>query len=70
LYFHCIGKYRFRYIYVGAPGRSKDSQVYEQSDLRALINGSNIFESNAKEIKKIMVLINILGDSAFRFLKM
>jgi len=65
LYFRCIGRYRFRYINVGAPGRRNDFQVYEQSDLKALINGSNIFESNAKEIERIMVPINILVNSAF-----
>jgi len=43
--------------------------VYEQPDLKKLINGPNIFEYNANKIEGIMVPNNIWRDSAFQFSK-
>ncbi|KAL7723470.1 hypothetical protein ACLKA6_002493, partial [Drosophila palustris] len=42
--------YRFIYINVGAPGRVHDSQLYEKSKLKQLVEESSLFEENSKII--------------------
>ncbi|XP_072141350.1 uncharacterized protein [Dermacentor andersoni] len=57
-------KYRFRYINVGAPGRSHDSHVYRMSSLSQMV-ASPLFKAPAAAIGGVAVPPLILCDQAF-----
>lgn len=54
------------YINVGAPGRCNDSQIFEKSSLKRILQ-SPLLSENAKPISGTNVPVVVLGDSAFRF---
>ena len=59
-------KYRFTYINVGAPGRSNDSTIYENSALKKVHETNPIFREYSKTIEGVNVPILLIGDSAFK----
>ncbi|XP_052855105.1 uncharacterized protein LOC128263873 [Drosophila gunungcola] len=60
-------RYRFLYVNVGCSGRCHDSQVYESSALKSILDNTDLFRANSKRINETDVPVVLLGDSAFRF---
>lgn len=55
---------RFTYLNVGAPGRSNDSQLYEDSNFKKFVQQN--FNNRVKNINGVNVPVYLIGDSAFR----
>lgn len=65
--FACVDyRYRFMYINVGSPGRSNDSTIFQNSQLKVQHEENPIFERNSKNIQGVDVPVLLIGDSAFR----
>ncbi|XP_044248784.1 putative nuclease HARBI1 isoform X1 [Drosophila takahashii] len=62
-------RYRFSYISVGSPGRCHDSKIFENSNLKRIIEESELMDEHSRIINDVEVPVLILGDSAFRFSK-
>uniref|UniRef100_A0A0A1WWQ2 Glucan endo-1,3-beta-glucosidase 11 n=1 Tax=Zeugodacus cucurbitae TaxID=28588 RepID=A0A0A1WWQ2_ZEUCU len=60
-------RYRFLYVNIGAPGRCNDSQIYNASLLKQMMDHNELLTNNKMEIGGIQMPICIIGDSAFRF---
>lgn len=67
IYNFFINRCRFLYINIGAPGRCNDSQIYNASRLKTVLENNDVLKANAKEIGGVQMPVCILGDSAFRF---
>ncbi|XP_062141822.1 putative nuclease HARBI1 [Drosophila sulfurigaster albostrigata] len=60
-------RHRFLYINVGGPGRCHDSQIFERSRLRQLLDESTLLKNNSRNISGVDVPVVVIGDSAFKF---
>ncbi|XP_041564752.1 uncharacterized protein LOC121467393 [Drosophila elegans] len=58
-------RYRFLYVNVGCPGRCHDSQVYECSALKSIVDNTDLFRANSKRINETDAPVVLLGDPAF-----
>lgn len=59
-------RYRFLYVNIGAPGRCNDSQIYNASLMKQVMENESLTTSK-KEIGGVQMPICLIGDSAFRF---
>ncbi|XP_036320800.1 protein ALP1-like [Rhagoletis pomonella] len=60
-------RYRFLYVNIGAPGRCNDSQIYNASLMKRVMEENELLKVSKKEIGGVQMPICIIGDSAFRF---
>jgi len=66
---NCIffSRYRFLYVHVGAPGRCHDSQVFESTSLKRMLDCTTLLSENSKRIGGVDVPVVLLADSAKKF---